>query len=328
MIAYTFPSKSAGDSFHDKLLAEIAAEDGRKRRKKSWPDRSAEALAKFLADPSKEIPSLWSEIKPVFTRLQHGKCAFCERPLGADEVSAYEQDMEHFRPKKGLTPWPPKQPLGSLPHPSDIPTSLHSGQGYRHLPFHELNYIVACKTCNSRCKANYFPIAGTKHDFTSKDPVPLLTKEKPYLVYPLGGLDDDPESIITFIGYRADVPKSAKGHKRDRARVIIHFFLLNDPTRSDQLFFGRATQLDLLRGKILDFEKSPAAQRQSAWDQVILECSSVNPFAGCVRSMVRLYRSDPDAAHALLKEASEYRRSMLGAANIKEISSTPPLRRR
>jgi hypothetical protein len=324
MIGYTFPSKASGEAFHVELLSEIDKEDQKQNRKKSWRDRSDAALKKFTASPDTTIPALWSEIKPVFTRLQHGKCAFCERPLGADEVAAFEQDMEHFRPKKGVTPWPPAKPIGTTLPPADMPTSPRSGNGYRKLPFHELNYVVSCKTCNSRCKANYFPIAGKKHEFSAKSPIGLGAKEQPYLIYPLGGLDDDPESIITFLGYRAEPAPYTKGHSRDRARVSIHFFLLNEPARADQLFFGRATQLELLYHKIVAFENSPEKKRQAAWDDVIIECSSANPFAGCVRAMCRLYHSDPQAARQLMQEACTYRRTMLGAGNLGDVPASPP----
>jgi hypothetical protein len=324
MIGYTFPSGSIGDEFHIELLKKIADEDKKHNREKTWPERSADALSKFTTNPNAKIPPLWSQIKPVFMRLQHGKCAFCERPLGADEVAAYEQDVEHFRPKKGVDSWPPPKPIGVLPHPADLPVSVHVGTGYRKLPFHELNYIVACKTCNSRCKGNYFPIAGTAHDFTADSPLDLVSKEKPYLIFPLGKLDDDPESLITFLGYRAEIPANAAGYKKDRAQVTIHFFLLNDPSRSDQLLLGRATQLELLYRKIKAFEKSPVRKRQEAWNDAIAECSSANPFAGCVRAMVRLYLSDKNAACQLMEEACKYRRTLLGAGNLGNIPNQSP----
>ena len=324
MIGYTFPSGSTGKAFHVELLEKIADEDKKQHRRATWPKRSAAALSKFTSNPDAKISPLWSEIKPVFTRLQHGKCAFCERPLGADEVAAYEQDVEHFRPKKGVVSWPPRKPIGGMPHPADLPASQQAGAGYRKLPFHELNYIVACKTCNTRCKGNYFPIAGSKHEFTAMNPIGLGSKEKPYLIFPLGQLDDDPESLVTFLGFRAEVPAGAKGYNKERGQVTIHFFLLNDPARADQLFLGRATQLELLYRKILAFERSPVKRRQEAWNDAIAECSSVNPFAGCVRAMIRLYLRDPEAARQLMLEACDYRRTMLGAGYVGNIPSQPP----
>lgn len=314
MIAYTVPIIPPAKDFHEALLAAIAEYDQSQSRTKSWPLRAAAALKKFKANPDGQPAALWGEIKPVYLRIQGGtgKCAFCERLLGADEIAAYESDVEHFRPKKGVTPWPPAEPLGKEPYPADLPASKGTGKGYRNLPYHELNYIVACKTCNTRCKANYFPIEG-KHSFTTKAPGRTLdTKEKPFLIYPLGGLDADPESLITFVGCKAMPAKPpGKVHDWNRARVTIAFFLLNDPSREDQLILERASRLDLVGHKIEDFERSSAAQRQQAWDAVKAEGHASLPHASCVRAMIRLYASDPDAARKLIADARVYRKSKL-----------------
>jgi hypothetical protein len=312
MIAYTLPVTSPSTDFGSALLAAIALHDTAQGRAKPWPQRSAAALEKFLADPdAKKLPSLWSEIKPVYVHLQRGKCAFCERLLGEDEVAAYESDVEHFRPKKGVTPWPPATPIGRTPYPADLPATPGKGAGYRKLPYHELNYMVACKTCNTRCKANFFPVAG-KHRFTAADPLDLRAKEQPYLICPLGGLDDDPETLITFIGCKA-VPAqpSSDAYAWNRARITIAFFLLNDPAREDQLILERATRLDLLGSKIEAFEKSPKARRAAAWEDVKAEGSANQPHANCVRSLIRLYMQAPATAHQHIAEARIYRRSKL-----------------
>ena len=58
----------------------------------------------------------------------------------------------------------------------------------------------ACKTCNSRLKANFFPVAG-RHSFTGTNPIQLNRRERPYLIYPLGDVDDDnAEDLIAFEG--------------------------------------------------------------------------------------------------------------------------------
>lgn len=43
----------------------------------------------------------WSAIKSAFMKLQHFKCAYCERRLESQEIGRIEHDLEHFRPKKG-----------------------------------------------------------------------------------------------------------------------------------------------------------------------------------------------------------------------------------
>lgn len=219
--------------------------------------------------------------------------------------------MEHFRPKKGVTKWPPSEPIGQSPYPDDLPETTGEGGGYRHLPYHELNYLAACKTCNTRCKANYFPIAE-QHLFDSTTPQSLIKDEEPYLIYPLGDLDVDPETLITFIGCKAIPAKpKAKRHDWNRARISIAFFLLNDPAREDQLILERASRLDLLGYKISAFEQSDPISRDAAWNEVKAEGAASLPHANCVRSMIRLYIKDPPVALQQIQDARTYRRSKL-----------------
>ena len=325
MIAYDFSASTASMDFHTRLLVEIAAHDTREGRKKAWPVRSAAALKEFLGAARGKPSALWSEIKPVYVRLQHGKCAFCERLLGADEVAAYESDVEHFRPKKGVRPWPPPQPIGDAPYPADLPSTPGKGAGYRQLPYHELNYMVACKTCNTRCKANFFPVAK-KHQFSATDPLSLHKAEEPYLIYPLGDLDEDPEFIVTFQGLKAiPAPPSSDGYRFNRARIVIAFFLLNDLAREDQLLLERAYRLELLGYKIEEFEKSKGqAKRDALWQDVIAEGAPNQPHANCVRSMIRLYRQDPATARQQIAEARTYRRSKLNLSGWAAGQVAPP----
>ena len=93
----------------------------------------------------------------------------------------------------------------------DFSTGREWDQGYYLLAFHPRNYITACKSCNTPLKSNYFPIAGEQRGPQSDNPAHLAS-EQPFLIYPLGSLDDDPEEVLTFDGI---VPKPAKqsGHR-------------------------------------------------------------------------------------------------------------------
>ncbi|MBL9150914.1 MAG: hypothetical protein JNK37_00430 [Verrucomicrobiales bacterium] len=275
---------------HDELIALIDEHDQAQRRRKSWKERSSEALDKLLADPSKDVPSLWSEIKPVYAHLQAGKCGFCERLIGEDDVISNEQDIEHFRPKKAVNPWPPEASVGTDPLPADIPKSKKGGAGYLRLAFHESNYLVSCKTCNARFKANYFPIRSEGHQFEAEDPAPLLSQEKPYLIHPLDENDDDPETIVGFDGFLAvPVNQSTRTVAWKRAYVTIHFFGLNDPSRQDQLLLARARRLMFLGDRLREYEAAPEAGKAAAWSAVQREYSLKIDHAGCVRAAIRLY---------------------------------------
>ncbi|MCA9701486.1 MAG: hypothetical protein KC431_28460, partial [Myxococcales bacterium] len=143
----------------------------------------------------------WSEVKPLFVRLQHDKCCYCERQLEADEDGrGPEHDVEHCRPKRPVKPWP------------DAPEGVHDGAsaGYYMLAYSLHNYCAACKTCNSKYKGSYFPIAGQRGRSNAVDPHKLDTRERPLLPYPIGDRDVDPEVLLTFEGI-IPTPKVQRG---------------------------------------------------------------------------------------------------------------------
>lgn len=166
-----------------------------------------------------EKSAIWSEIKPVFRRLQHQKCAFCERLLAGEPHGAVEHDLEHYRPKGAAKPWS---------HP-DIPAAWHGpGRqgGYYWLAYDPANYATACKVCNSSLKADHFPIEGPEG---AVDQTPAeLASERPLLPYPLGTIDQDPAEILTFTALVA-VPVHADPDRREHRRgaVAVAFFALN-----------------------------------------------------------------------------------------------------
>jgi hypothetical protein len=135
----------------------------------------------------------WSEVKGVFRELQGNKCAYCERVLPSGEVGVYEHDVEHFRPKGGIQPWPVPIALSTAGIVCSRPPD--DNKGYYLLAYHPQNYAVSCKTCNEGIKKSYFPIARV-YELTGEDPQLLLQHELPLLIFPLGDFDDDPETII------------------------------------------------------------------------------------------------------------------------------------
>ena len=70
------------------LVSDIQADDKAKNRNEPWLDKARRLTTELREDANAEIRSLWSEVKSVYTKRQHGKCAFCERLLGQHELSA------------------------------------------------------------------------------------------------------------------------------------------------------------------------------------------------------------------------------------------------
>jgi hypothetical protein len=267
-------------------------------------------LKKAMKAGSKlEFPSHWSKIKQVYIDLQHSKCGFCEKAL-EDKI---EQDVEHYRPKGKVTAW--KVPSALMKNLTDKgfsvvqPADGSDEPGYAFLAYHPGNYLMACKNCNSVLKKNFFPIAGKRNN-QGTDPA-KMKGEQPYLIYPVGSGDEDPETLIRYDGLSPQ-PVKQKGFGRLRALVTIEIFKLDDWRKQKMLLRGRAHLLRELYMALraVDTESDPATVRKR---KVLIEelLKAENPFTNCMRCFHRLYEKDPTAAEqvfdgipALLRKGS------------------------
>ena len=229
-------------------------------------------------------------------KLQHHKCAYCERPMAEGAHANIDYDVEHFRPKSRVTPWPDAK----TPKRLRIRYKVRSGvaKGYPLLAHEPRNYAVTCKPCNTPLKADHFPIDG-KPSRVGQDLAKLDAEEKPLLIFPVGSHGAAPEELITFEGI-LPVPAKHARYDRKRAQVTIDFFELH--LRSE-LRSGRAHLLVLLWDKLQIARTGTPEQRKDA--QEVLEAARQNffPFAGCARAFLDLFAKDPVKAEAYYREA-------------------------
>lgn len=131
-------------------------------------------------------------VKNALTKLQHGKCCFCESKV---QHVAYG-DVEHFRPKKGYR----QEDADALGRP-----------GYYWLAYDWENLLFSCQLCNQRYKKNLFPLrdrnrrAISHHDDIG-DEEPLFIN--PALI--------DPEPHISF---REEIPYAVEGSALGAASI-------------------------------------------------------------------------------------------------------------
>jgi hypothetical protein len=242
----------------------------------------------------------WSEIKGVYRRLQHDKCAFCERRLGGQPYGAVEHDVEHFRPKAAVKAWPPQTEAKKRRVSYRFATGDAWDEGYYLLAFHPWNYVTACKTCNSALKRSYFPVAGARIS-GGEDPR-RMKSEKPFLVYPLGDMDDDPETLITFRG-SIPVPRFRSGVRHRRASVVIDFFRLDI---REELLWERSDRIVSLFMALRMAEGGSAADRALGERNVALHLSPYSPHTNCARAFRTLYDQDRDEAGEIADLAQAY----------------------
>ncbi|EIM30453.1 HNH endonuclease family protein [Microvirga lotononidis] len=254
-------------------------------------EAKARTAAIIAAGAYSEGRPSWSDVKPVFMRLQSNKCAFCEWPLGGEFAGKATQDVEHFRPKNAVKEWPKKPKKGT---PPTYPFSTGGkGDGYHWLAYDLGNYAAACKACNTARKSNYFPIAGAARGASGADIATLNALEQPFLIFPLGTVDDDPEDLITFEGIVAKPTRDDDSHERRRATVTIDFFALNSREElwEDRFRVIREVFYALGQAKTAKDDMADAALRTIA-DAI----SESGPQASCARSYLRLIEDDPELA--------------------------------
>ena len=250
-----------------------------------------------------EKSSIWSEVKPLFMTLQgENKCIYCERKFGSLQTSTVEHDLEHFRPKSHVEDWSVPASLTQLGVAVTKPKANNTG--YYLLPYHLENYSSSCKTCNTYYKLDRFPVAGN-YDMLGADPR-ALAAERPFLIYPVGDWDIDPESVIGFLGFvpQAD-PNSPDYH---RGLVTIAFFGLDDIDMRSDLFLERAKTIVGMRPLLVDANDPArtAADRADAQRRVDRYTSARAPHANCARSFERLFRANRAQADLVYKRADDY----------------------
>jgi hypothetical protein len=230
--------------------------------------------------------------------LQHGKCAFCERRLAGGKFGRIEHDVEHYRPKSTVQAWPTPEISRERGIAYDFPTGGDLPGGYYLLAYQTFNYAVACKPCNTPLKASFFPVAADR--IPSSDSPEALAAEMPFLLFPIGALDEDPEEILTFDGL-SPVPKVQEGHRMRRAIITIDFFALAE---REELLRGRAEQIVSLY-LALSWAGDPVI-REIADRAVTSLLSSASEHTSCARAFHRLYSSDLARATEIARIAQSY----------------------
>lgn len=276
-------------------------ETAAQRVKPGWKARADARTTTFATSGRyEEDSSIWSQIKDVFIELQRNKCAYCERKL----ESRKEYDVEHFRPKTSVKPWPVSSDLASKGVVVNQPADGSKEPGYHLLAYHLQNYSVACAKCNSELKSDYFPISGMR-DASGADPVALTDTEKPFLLFPLGDFDDDPEEIIWFRGPTPQTVAKPGTHKHQRGLLTIAFFKLDDQKKRKELFRGR---LNVIQKMGLAFMRlndagAPAATKDRCRRIIDYHQSPDAAHTACGRHYAELWRVDPIKAEEIWNDA-------------------------
>ncbi len=269
----------------------------------TWRTRATARTAELRRQAKyREASSIWGEIKAVFMTVQgDGKCCYCERKFDGN-LAQYELDLEHFRPKGMVRKWQcPPSLTGEGVTPTDPP---RRNSGYYLLAYHLLNYAAACKPCNSGLKKNYFPISG-QYDFGGTDPM-TMQAEAPFLLFPVGRLDVDPEDVLSFYGILPR-SRSGDGFLRVRGLVTIVFFGLDDVLGRKNLMRERATVICVLNCLLTKVADDGDADAEA---QVASMVAPTAWHANCARSFKRLFYADRTEARNVVDDVEKFLQSI------------------
>lgn len=165
------------------------------------------------------------EVKSSLRRLFKNKCAYCEGPLTAD------MDVEHFRPKGGVTEDDQHDGYWWLTHSwSNLLASCpHCNQSRRchlvpqHATVADFLKLQSTQATASYGKANQFPIQGQRATYTAQD----LTVEQALLIDPTA---EDPELYFKWSRaghYSVAIPTAINPWSQSRGLAAIDVFALN-----------------------------------------------------------------------------------------------------
>jgi hypothetical protein len=270
-----------------------------------WRTRAQERTNRFrAAGRFNDRSPIWSQVKRAYMELQGFKCGFCERRLEKSRFGNVEHDVEHYRPKSSVAAWPSERQRRERDINLDFPFGDAADPGYFLLAYHIENYLIACKTCNSALKSNAFPIDGTRD--TTGDAPRDLRGERPFLIYPIGAVDEDPEDLITFEGI-LPVPVGSRGHKRRRALVTIDFFELDS---REVLLEERAEILLGLHVAMAGRDHADAGTRAAADLLIERMIDRRSPHANCARAHHDLMLSDAPRAASIAQAALQFLESL------------------
>lgn len=279
--------------------------DGIEALDATWLKKAKAKVAEYKAQGKyvKAKSEFWGDIKTIYIKRQHEKCAYCETKMAGKDLASKVHEVEHFRPKSKIKQWPGKARKGEVAFTPPCPVGGASNVGYFLLTYHPFNFAIACTRCNSTLKSDYFPVRKTRN-VKGINPA-RMKSEDALLIYPVSDLDVDPCKLIRFDGVLA-VPARSSGADFERAVVTIEFFKLNyeDLTsRRAQIVAGLWLNL-----RTLDDPGVTEDVRAAHTRAIKRATTPAREFSACARDYVQLHKSDK----ALAEKYGALAEEMLG----------------
>jgi len=208
---------------------------------------------------------LYGALKEGLKAYFFGKCAYCESEF--DSVAW--GDVEHYRPKRGVTEEPT--------HP-----------GYYWLTYCESNLMPSCQKCNQgRGKRNHFPIDGvraTKPEDDIRIERPLLLN--PYEEFDCGGDARHLRYVFEYTGEEL-LPTGRVDGLTERGKKSIEVYDLNRPSLVKQRRKNQLSAIKALKAAVSCVDSSPSTLA-AEW---VMFFSSQEEHASAVRAACNAWKA-------------------------------------
>lgn len=133
-----------------------------------------------------------------------------------------------------------------------------------------------------------------------------MQAEAPFLLFPVGHLDVDPEDVLSFYGIFPR-SRSGDGFLRMRGLVTIVFFGLDDVLGRKNLMRERATAIIVLNHWLI---RDADHGDPGAAVQVARMVSPTASHANCARSFERLFIADRTEARNVVDDVEKFLQSI------------------
>ncbi len=220
---------------------------------------------------------IWGAHRHVLAAAQHGKCAYCERPVGN-----HFPPVEHVAPRNEVHALPDDPAAwGTEAHPL-LPNIAAGHQrkaqrvsdwGYWARAYDWRNYVIACQACNT-WKSTIYPLA--KRPKQGWRPGHARARAKDELL--LHAFDDD----APWRHFRYDASTGAVAWTSERGKATVGTCGLHRPSLAQD----RQAILKEVSAACQATRSPSAVLRRFAWDTIIRLGDDARPYAGVVRSYV------------------------------------------
>ncbi|HYU75731.1 MAG TPA: hypothetical protein VEL31_23920 [Ktedonobacteraceae bacterium] len=273
-----------------KRLRQAITPEWEEKAREAYEKAKAAGTEKERAETINSCRDVWISLKEALQKVADDKCWYCES-------SAHRMfgDVDHFRPKNQIKPYPPDPTQPKLP-------------GYWWLAFCWSNYRYSCERCNRPRKGSHFPLLDlTKRICNECDYEDLLAEESVLL----DPTDPDDPALLTFDRNGKALPAYDKEECPEEYQRADTSIILYDLNHRDLIDQRREEICDRVRELVRKMDWNSAKWKESNKNDVAAR-NAMREAATELKKMIHESAEYSAAAYAVLKSFWTPKREWIG----------------